>query len=222
MDTMLSKALRDFLSGPLNQLVVNIAGDPTGETEREFNKFNRKEVCWLPVGAEIIYRMITLDRTKPFDPARFIGPGWSIWKGPAAGNGLEGEEEQDAQALGLAEIPLGAIVLETSLKDRETVITGEERLQRLRASGVIRLDAAAFCHFWNNQHLISQEWEKVDRIYFDGTTLRSPDGYRYTLFLFRHGKSWRWYADWLGNDRHARSPSACLASVSALPSATEA
>lgn len=46
MDTMLSKALRDFTTGPLNQLIVNLGGQDGGRWEEELNRFLRKEPCW--------------------------------------------------------------------------------------------------------------------------------------------------------------------------------
>ena len=46
MGTMLSKALREFMTGPLNQLIVNLAGHEGNEWEEELKKFLRKEPCW--------------------------------------------------------------------------------------------------------------------------------------------------------------------------------
>lgn len=46
MDTMLSKALREFTTGPLNQLIVNLGGQDGDQWEKEFKKFLRKEPCW--------------------------------------------------------------------------------------------------------------------------------------------------------------------------------
>lgn len=46
MDSMLSKALRGFVSGPLNQLLVNLAGEQGYLWEEEFKRFLRKEPCW--------------------------------------------------------------------------------------------------------------------------------------------------------------------------------
>lgn len=47
MDTVLSKALREFLSGPLNQLIVNLGGKNGAKVEEELKKFNRGEPCWI-------------------------------------------------------------------------------------------------------------------------------------------------------------------------------
>lgn len=46
MDTMLSKALREFTTGPLNQLIVNLGGQDSNQWEEELKKFLRKEPCW--------------------------------------------------------------------------------------------------------------------------------------------------------------------------------
>ncbi|MFA6295288.1 MAG: hypothetical protein WC666_02590 [Candidatus Paceibacterota bacterium] len=46
MDTMLSRALREFTTGPLNQLLVNLGGQDGSQWEEEFKKFLRKEPCW--------------------------------------------------------------------------------------------------------------------------------------------------------------------------------
>jgi hypothetical protein len=47
MDTMLSKALREFITGPLNQLIVNLGGRDSGLWTEELKKFLRKEPCWV-------------------------------------------------------------------------------------------------------------------------------------------------------------------------------
>jgi hypothetical protein len=46
MNTMLSKALREFTTGPLNQLIVNLGGQDGGEWEQQLKQFLRKEPCW--------------------------------------------------------------------------------------------------------------------------------------------------------------------------------
>ena len=46
MNTMLSKALREFTTGPLNQLIVNLGGQDGSQWEEEFKRFLRKEPCW--------------------------------------------------------------------------------------------------------------------------------------------------------------------------------
>ncbi|MDE1988216.1 MAG: hypothetical protein KGJ58_03535 [Patescibacteria group bacterium] len=43
---MLSKALREFTTGPLNQLIVNLGGQDGSQWEEELKRFLRKESCW--------------------------------------------------------------------------------------------------------------------------------------------------------------------------------
>src|SRR3989344_8999501 len=70
--------------------------------------------------------LLIIDRTKPFNPAAFIGNGWAIWRGPKDGNGLAGEEAQDTVSLKFTEIDFARVLFTSRLKDGETSITGEE------------------------------------------------------------------------------------------------
>lgn len=164
-------------------------------------------------------QILKIDHTNPFNPAEFIGQGWTIWRGPADGNGLEGEEEQDARSLVLTELDLSIILLETHLKNGEVSTTGEERLKRLDAANRIKLDAKAFQTLWENRDKLPERFKQKTNgnttfIFCDGTVLRSPDGRRYTLCFCWHADSRRWYWDyyWLSDGRRANDPSACLAS----------
>ncbi len=46
MDAILSKALREFTTGPLNQLIVNLGGRDGDQWAQQFKRFLRKEPCW--------------------------------------------------------------------------------------------------------------------------------------------------------------------------------
>ena len=162
--------------------------------------------------------ILPINRSKPFNPAEFIGVGWSIWRGPADGNGLKGEEERDLRSAMLTELDLDQVQLVTCLKRGESVITGEERIKRLKADGRICLDENAFKAFWENREQLPARFKErvndnIQFIFFDGVVLRRPDGNRYTLFLYFYGLgSWDWGCRWLGCDRGASSPSAVFAS----------
>jgi hypothetical protein len=162
---------------------------------------------------------LPIDRTKPFNPAEFISQGWTIWRGPKDGNGLEGEEEQDARSLALTELDLDRILLEAHLKNGETSTTGEERIKRLNAANRIKLDAKAFQTLWESRHELPERFKQKTNgnttfIFCDGTVLRSPDGHRFTLYFCWNAvnRKWNWYYLWLGSDRGVNNPSACLAS----------
>jgi hypothetical protein len=197
----------DFEGSGLQDLIVR---DPK-EAGRRFTAF-------LKNGTRFIIGVLkaVIDRTKSFDLA-FVGARWTIWKGPATGDGLEGTEEQDVRSLALAEIDVNQIRLVTTLKDHETSVKGEERLKRLRAKGQILLDAAIFFMLWRNQHLIPEAWKErvngnIQFITFDGTVLRGSGGDRYVLCLFWYDGGWDWGVDWLVFDFDQDGVSAVLAS----------
>ena len=172
----------------------------------------------LAVEAAVSRHILPINRSKPFDPAKFIGAGWSIWRGPANGNGLEGDEDRDSRAATLAQVELNQVQLVTCLKKNEPVTTGEERLKRLQADDRIRLDENAFQAFWENREQLPARFKErvngnIQFIFFDGVVLRRSDGRRVTLCLyFDSDGSWLWNYRWLGFDRGVRSPSAVLAS----------
>ena len=200
----------DKLDGDIVQSVISLTREEFGG---RFTAFIRNR-AQLIVGEP---KIIPIDRSIPFNPAAFIGKGWSIWRGPADGNGLTGVEDQDERSLALTQINLADVRLVTCLKDTETVVKGEEKQCRLKADGRVRLDAKIFQTFWENQALIPERFkEKVNGnilfIFFDGTVLRRPGGGRYVLCLCWHDGAWLWYVLWLGYVWGASSPSAVLAS----------
>jgi len=164
-------------------------------------------------------KIIPINRSTPFDPATFIGAGWTIWRGPADVNGLEGDEERDLRSVTLTQLELDRIQLVTCLKKNEKVTTGEERLKRLTADGRIRLDENAFKAFWDNREQLPSRFKErvngnIQFIFFDGVVLRSPRGRRYALCAyFGSDGAWDWDCDWLDGGRRVSSPSAVLASV---------
>lgn len=162
--------------------------------------------------------VLPIDRSKLFNPAEFIGQGWSIWRGPADGDGLEGNEERDQRAAALVKINLAEVQLVACLKRGERVTTGEKRLNRLKADGRVRLDENAFKAFWENREILPVRFKErmngnIQFIFFDGVVLRSPLSSRFTLCLcFLGDGSWLWDCILLDSDRDADRPSAVLAS----------
>ena len=160
--------------------------------------------------------IIPIDRSEPFDPVKFIGEGWSVWRGPPDGSGLSGKEDQDERSLKLESIPARAIRLENMLKGGEKVINPETRLERLKKVGHIRLDAKILQTFWQNQGYIPDFWWRERKngrtfVYFNGTILRGPDGGRYELCLcFFDELQWRYYQITSAAVKDASDPSAVL------------
>ncbi|MFA6301059.1 MAG: hypothetical protein WC609_01770 [Candidatus Paceibacterota bacterium] len=147
-------------------------------------------------------KIIPIDRTTSFNPAGFLGKGWTI-------------VEEDERSLSLAEVDLNKVHLETVVKKEEGSITGAERFRRLREGGHIRLDAKVFQTLWENQSLIPEEWKGKIRwgsqfVCFDGTVLQNPNGGRCVLCLLWFGGRWLWDDKWLGGVWGADNPSAVL------------
>jgi hypothetical protein len=180
-------------------ILQKIVDDPT-EAGKQFTAF-------LKNGGKVIVdgsKIINIDRSQPFDPATFIGSGWSI-------------VEQDERAVALNEIDLTEVMFDTTLEKGEKSIKGENKLNRLKEKGRIRLDAGIFKTLWENQHLIPEKWKEQTNgnttyIFFDETVLRSPGGDRCVLYLFWIDGEWGWSSRWLEVGFSARSPSAVLAS----------
>lgn len=147
---------------------------------------------------------ISIDRSVPFDPKKFLNKGWII-------------DEQDERSLALAKVDLLQVRLVSMIKNGEESIQGEEKLKRLKATGNIRLDAGVFQALWENQELIPAEWEEKTKeyttyVFFDGTIIRDPYGRRYVLCLYFGDGRWDWNYFWLGHHWCANYPSAVLAS----------
>ncbi len=221
------KAVR-MLAALLNNISVEVVPESTAdwvlqhpvEAGEQFTLFlkNRAQVLIGKI------ETIPVDRTTPFNPTEFIGAGWTIWKGPANGNGLEGEEEQDMRSLALTTLDVTHLRLETTLKGGETSIVGEEKLKRFTAmTDVIRLDLGIFQTFWRNQLLIPERFKaktngNTTYVFCDGTVLRSPCGNRCVLYFCWRDDTREWIRGCgVGLDVRfkANSPSAVSPQVSA-------
>lgn len=176
--------------------------------------------------ASIVRHSFKLALDKVFNPTEFIGDGWSIWLGPADGDGLEGDEDY---LLEPDVVDFEQLVLETHLKGEETSILGEEKMKRARASKNRQLGGKTFLALWLNWQECKAAGKPEDSIleclcrggkigkviYFFGLTLRDPLGNRRVLCLCLFGGAWRWGYNWLGNQWDAGIPSVSLASVEA-------
>lgn len=179
----------------------------------------RRWTAFLNNSGQLIIKgpsVLVADRSKPFDPVRFLGKGSSIWRGPADGKGLEGEEDQDPRSLALTEVDFSKVAFEHFLKGGESAITGEEKLVRMKADPRVRYDAGV------GQALLDEKSQATLRFLHDtygitwmefATVLRDSDGDRAFLYLDRSGDgSWVWYYYWLGGVRNAKGVSPVSAS----------
>lgn len=154
--------------------------------------------------APVPTRLFTIDRSKPFDPVKFIGPGWSII-------------EEDPRSLSLTDIDVAKVRFESGLQDGERDIDGEEKLRRLKERPEVRLDAKLGQAWYEEESQATlcflHDHFGVTWFELPGTVLRDPYGLHYFLVLFRYGDgSWVWYFYWLGADRSRSHVSPLLAS----------
>lgn len=171
---------------------------------RNPKKAGKQFTAFLRNGGRVIIGepcIVSIDRTNPFDPVKYLGEGWII-------------KEQDERSLALLRVDLTMVRFKRVFKATECRGTDKERLRRVKAAGCIRLDAKIFQTLREDQMLIPGEWREEGVIYFDGTTLRHPDGRDVTLCLCWHGDHWDLPGnlDILGDAWRSLGPSAVLAS----------
>jgi hypothetical protein len=153
---------------------------------------------------------LLVDRTTPFDPGTFIRREWSVWRGPAKGDGLSGQAEQDARSLEISKIDWADVTFVSCLKQGESSVLGEEHLRRLRfgpARGIIldaRVGQALYEDYQRDKSVSVLEWLRIYRgiasFTIKGTTLRCPAGGRYCMyFSYDSDESmWDWGGCWHG------------------------
>lgn len=190
-----------------------------GQFEALINKLGGEERTKLFLSGQLVVvspdqvskpSILKIDRTNPFDPAKFIGEGWSIWRGPKDGKGLEGDEEQDSRSLAITELDPTKLFAQTGLNEDETTVTGEEKRARLMLKA-IQADAKIARVLYEEEGQTTLKWLhktlNLTWIEFLGTTLRGPGGGRDALCLCRGDDgSWDWGYYWLGFDRGASDP----------------
>ena len=202
------------LNGSFNNDTKWSAVDPD-KVQAQFIEQSKEErgrqwTAFLNNGGRLIIKgpsVLVIDRSKPFDPTRFLGKGSSIWRGPADGKGLEGEEDQDPHSVALTELDFSNVAFDSFLKEGEPTIVGEEKLLRMKAGPRIRYDAGI------GVALLDEKDQATLRFIHDtygitwmefATVLRDSDGSRYFLYLYRSvGGSWDAFYYWLGYDRDA-------------------
>lgn len=131
------------------------------------------------------------------DPEIFLGA--KSWKIVTA--------EQDSRFAALGEIDFDLINFATALAPGEGLITGEEKLKRLRASGYFCYGASvcggllADHQARGKKSVLEVLYRRKKIVYLDffGDVLWGPDGRRYVLGLYRGAGSWCRQVRWLGD-----------------------
>lgn len=194
--------------GPLDDLQQKLLSSDGDDWLAALKRFLRKENPWAEISPEID---LTLDCSEPLEPVDFIGRNWSVWRGPADGDGLEGEEEQDKRSLALMQVNFGAVRFETCLQADESCIQGEAKLLRLQEKAGIRPAGNIVLALWKDYTTRKKssvlEWfwrsRRVKYLDFFGVVLRSGGFGRRTVLCFHRDKDGRWSkgCNSLHNDR---------------------
>ena len=185
------------------------------------NKIRMKFNHWM--GKPIL--SLVLVTSKQFDPTKFLGEGWTIWKGPIKGDGMHGEEDVDPRSLGIKKIKVSEFIFETSLNADEGSGVEEEKLCRLKEEkpDFTRFGGNVFLGLWedyeaNDENSILEWFYQnfgINRMNFPGLILRGPDGDRHVLCFFRRNDGrWFWACSWLYYQWPDSYPSAGCASKS--------
>lgn len=126
-------------------------------------------------------------------------------------------DEEDPRSLSITDLDLRSVCLETMLGGGEREIVGEEKLNRLKEAGYIRLDAKVLSALWKDKSRIPESWKRESGngsrtiVFFDGTVFRNPQsGIRFVYGLLWVGEEWLLPCLWLGDKFRDSNPSAVL------------
>lgn len=192
-------------------------GDVAGllpELIKDIDRVSEEFVKFLKNNGRVINGDLKIT-TAQFDPVKLIGEGWTFWKGPKDGNGLEGEEERNKASLALATVDFAnaefVICLSCRERDEHHDVDGEEKLKRLKELGLILYDSTVLMGLWQNYQecqdkadsVLEKLYQQKDVIYIDffADILRSPEGIRYVQYLYRRGSGqWRYFCSPLSDN----------------------
>lgn len=149
--------------------------------------------------------IVQIDRIKSFDPSYYQNRDEQKQKFVTV--------EEDNRSLTLTEVDIGMIRFESCSQYGYWDTNGEDRINKIKTMGYIRLDAQVFHALGDalikDEYLIHERYRqdkygRVCRIYFDGTILLRG-GRRYVCYLSsgrsKESEQWHWYSGFcdLGN-----------------------
>ena len=148
-------------------------------------------------------------KLKPFQSGDLFGRDWTVWKGPADGDGLSGNEERAPEWDAFAEFDLSQIAPVSLLKKGEPYATGNECRKRLllpEYAGKIRVGPSLAIALRDEPDKFPEAWDGLYP-FCDQLVLRSPDGSRDVVYFCRGGRAVDVCYYWLDDDRYADNPS---------------
>lgn len=179
-----------------------------GTKDAVIDKLGGEEGVRRFLAEEVVLHFVgrKLKTTDSFEPTAFVGKTWKVV-----------HAETDVRATLLSEIDFSRVNGETCLRHEDSgVISGNEKLRRLREGGNILLGATAFLALLNEKDHRTLEWlyheKKASYFEFFGELLEDRGGSIFVLCIFRgeHG-GWRWGYLWIGKNREARHIALTLA-----------
>ena len=144
-------------------------------------------------------RVTKIDHSDPFKPT-MIGTDWNSWRGPANGDGVNGEEEHDIRSLAMDYLHASRISFKSGISEVGGSLACENRIAQLNSKACILLGGGPFQAYRADLQLKGEssvvcalfKFHKLNFMGFPGMMLRSPEGKRYFLFLRRTPNSWYW------------------------------
>lgn len=122
MNTMLFEALREFTTGLLNQLLVNLSGRDGQVWMAEFKKFLRKEPCWVSKAKSFISKTFdtqSVDYDRPVEAS--VKAGGYDW-----GNSSITDEKFPSEESGKKEVVTALFHFNQSISSDEAITLMEQ------------------------------------------------------------------------------------------------
>lgn len=137
-----------------------------------------------------------------FNPAEFIGEGWTVWKGPKDGNGGNGEEEREKREDALIEVDFAKVSFYTQEIE---VANEEENSEFMKMRGLLPLGGRTAVALWfdyqtNKKNSVLEYLYRtlnITMLKFMGVVLRSKYGNRSFVRLHRVCSEGVWHKDGL-------------------------
>jgi hypothetical protein len=141
--------------------------------------------------------VLSINRTEPFDMARFAGPPSSARRLANNGGSLHCSHWRIVNEVGsiaLTELDTSKLFHGRFVSESDPgrwTTRHEEYVRRMASAGYMPLDAQVLNALLENQDLIPASWKELRFIRFDGTLLKDEYGRERVLCL-----AWYGYGDW--------------------------
>lgn len=152
----------------------------------------------LQVGSQVSLKIAV----APFIRAKFLGGNFPHWKGPVTGDGWEGVEERDMSSRFVTDVDFERADFLNCFREGDTMITGEEKLARLKELGRTLYGVTVFAGLYKDYREYGRagtaENSVLERLFTDygvaligffGDVYRSPGRRRIIMGFARCGEA---------------------------------